>query len=212
MPLIKNLELFNNTRLLVWEVTEPLEELLDQITLSENSRKRFGSMKSEMHQRAFISVRRSLGVAGYSDADLYYDAFGKPNLRDGKHISISHSHQYSAVIISDEVVGVDLEWAREKIIRIATKFAVSELPNLQNCNDPDLIRKLTVIWGIKESIFKIRNEPGISFKDHIAVAPFELASQTAKAELHFCGISAEFDVFFDVIDEFVLVYAFETAK
>jgi hypothetical protein len=30
-------------------------------------------MKSEMHQRGFLSVRKLLQTAGYTDFDLYYD-------------------------------------------------------------------------------------------------------------------------------------------
>jgi len=207
MPLLKHENLFAATQLLVWKVSEPLEVLLQGIELTERSKNRFNSMKSEIHQRAFLSVRHSLAAAGYTDFDLYYDQFGKPNLRDGKHISISHSHQFSAVIISDEVVGVDLEWAREKIIHIAKKFAVTEFPFL-NLNDPDLIQKLTVIGGVKESRFKIRNEPGISFKDHITVLPFQLADKKGTGQLNVKEVHANFDIYFDIIEEFVLVYAF----
>ncbi len=209
MPLLKNEKLFDNTQLLVWKVSEALEVLQKGIELTERSKTRFACMKSEMHRRAFLSVRHSLAAAGYSDSDLYYDEFGKPNLRDGKHISISHSHEFSAVIISDEFVGIDLEWAREKIIRIAKKFAVTEFPFLDR-NDADLIEKLTVIWGIKECVFKIRNEPGISFKDHITVLPFELSSGQAIGKLHFGAVEVSYDVFFERIEEFVLVYAFQS--
>jgi phosphopantetheinyl transferase len=35
-------------------------------------------------------------------------------LKDGKHISITHSYQFSAIIISDQTVGIDIELQREK--------------------------------------------------------------------------------------------------
>lgn len=197
-----------NSRLLVWKVSEPLDELLNGITLTPQNQFRFNGMKSTSHQCAFISVRHLLTVAGYTDCDLVYDQFGKPHLIDGKHISISHSHQFAALIISDKIVGIDLEWARDKIIRIAKKFAINEMPFLQNRNNHDLILSLTVIWGVKESIFKIRNEPGISFQHHVSVLPFEMVDQRATGKLEFGNVNANFDVSFEVIEEFVLVYAF----
>jgi phosphopantetheinyl transferase len=164
-----------------------------------------------MHQRAFLSVRKLFALAGYSDFDLYYDEFGKPHLIDEKHISITHSHHFSAIIVSNEAVGIDIEMQREKILKIAHKFVNDkELNRLQKTNTTEYIKKLTVKWGVKEAIFKIRNEKGISFKDHINVLPFELNEEQAIAELHFNGIHRQYTIYFSEIDaNFTLVYTME---
>lgn len=161
-----------------------------------------------MHQRGFLSVRKLLQEAGFSDHDLDYDSFGKPHLNNGKHISITHSHYFSAIIISNENCGIDMEMLREKIIKIAPKFIQSENAFLDD-NSPDYIQKLTIIWGIKEAIFKIRNEVGISFKDNISVAPFTLSNQKASAQLHFDQTIGSFVCPFETIENFTLVYAFQ---
>ena len=168
MPLYKTIHINYRTQILVWKVTESYAELLDQVVLNDSNRIRLNGMKSEMHQRAFLSVRKLLQETGHTDLDLYYDEFGKPHLQGEKHISITHSHNFSAIIISDETVGIDIELQRDKITRIADKFCDSEFQFL-DMDGKEYIRKLTVIWGAKESIFKIRNEKGISFKDHISV-------------------------------------------
>jgi phosphopantetheinyl transferase len=167
-------------------------------------------MKSEIHQRAFLSVRKLLQIAGFTDLDLYYDAFGKPHLNGDKHISITHSHEFSAIIISDETVGIDIELQREKIIRIADKFCNSEFQYLEPNNKEEYIQKLTVIWGAKEAIFKIRNEKGISFKNHIFVTDFSLISKKNNAKLYFNDLVTEFDIHFEEIENFTLVYVFQT--
>jgi phosphopantetheinyl transferase len=79
----------------------------------------------------FISVRKLLQEAGYNDLDLYYDELGKPHLKDDKYISISHSHHFSAIIVSNKSVGIDIELQREKIIRIADKFVDQEYSYLK---------------------------------------------------------------------------------
>jgi phosphopantetheinyl transferase len=61
----------------------------------------------------FLSVRKLLQEASYNDFDLSYDELGKPHLKDGKHF-ITHSYQFSAIIISDQTVGIDIELQREK--------------------------------------------------------------------------------------------------
>ena len=208
MPLFKTVNFNSTTQILVWKVTESYTELFEQVVLNDTTRIRLEGMKSQMHQCAFLSVRKLLQETGRTDLDLYYDEFGKPHLHGEKHISITHSHNFSAIIISDETVGIDIELQRDKIIRIADKFCNSEFQFLDRDSD-EYIRKLTVIWGAKEAIFKIRNEKGISFKDHINVQSFELNVKQNNAKLHFDNLVKDFNIYFEEIEDFTLVYAFE---
>lgn len=210
MPLYKTIQLNPKTQILIWKITETYQELFGQVVLNDTNRIRLDGMKSEMHQRAFLSVRKLLQEAGYTDMDLYYDEFGKPHINCDKHISITHSHHFSAIIISEETVGIDIELQRDKIIRIADKFInEKELHRLKSLETEDYIKKLTVKWGAKEAIFKIRNERGISFKDHIRVNPFEIKDTQVIAELHFNGLVKDFKIYFEEMEGFTLVYAFE---
>lgn len=208
MPLHKIIQHDPSTQILIWKITESFLELSSGLELKEKSTIRLDGMKSELHQRAFLSVRKLLQESGYSDFNLHYDAFGKPHLDDGKHISISHSHAFSSIVITNRNVGIDLEMQREKITVIAHKFAAIEAVFL-NSNTQDYIQKLTVIWGAKEAIFKIRNEVGISFKDHIEVYPFEVDARETTAILNFENKKTEYDIFFEEVENFTLVYAFE---
>ena len=210
MPFYKIINFSPTTQILIWKITESFDELLNEVQLNNSNTIRLSGMKSQMHQRAFLSVRKLFQQVGYTDLDLYYDQFGKPHLLDGKHISITHSHNFSAIIISDQIVGIDIELQREKIIRIADKFVnEKELKRLQSFDSTDYIKKLTVKWCAKESIFKIRNEKGISFKDHIQVHPFEIEDQKTIAILEFENLKQQFSIYFEEIENFTLVYAFE---
>lgn len=197
-----------NSRLLVWSIDETIDELCSNIELTEQSQQRMNSMKSDLHQRAFLSVRQLLLQLGYADVDLLYDVTGKPHLRDGKFISISHSHQLAVVLVSDHAVGVDVELIREKVAKIGPKFCATELQFLA----PDLTidaERLTVIWGAKEAVFKIVNREGISFKDHVFVAPFDLNSAATSATLAFESQFRQFKIQYQFIANYALVYAFE---
>lgn len=207
MPLLIDKSVAHDSRLLLWKVTETLQEL-NSVKLTDRSQRRFDAMRSVAHQLAFLSVRHLLSIAGYSDSDLLYDDCGKPSLSDGSTISISHSHDLAAIIISTRKVGIDLEWAREKIVRIAKKFARNEMSFLHQ-DQQDLINQLTVIWGVKESVFKIRNETGISFQDHVKVLPFDIRDKTAVGELHFKSKYKTYEVHFEIVCDFALVFAFE---
>ena len=74
----------------------------------------------------FVVDAALLLEAGYTDFDLFYDKFGKPHLKDGKEISITHSYNFSGIIVGNSPVGIDIEKQREKILRIARKFTPIE--------------------------------------------------------------------------------------
>jgi phosphopantetheinyl transferase len=209
MPLFKTILHNSKTEILVWKITETLEQLLLEVILNEKSKARLAGMKSVSHQCGFLSVRKLLQEKGYTDFDLYYDEFGKPHLNDGRHISISHSHEFSTIILSDQNCGIDLEMQREKIITIAHKFAEHEFEFLKDVSEKNYIRQLTVIWGAKEAVFKIRNEVGISFKDHIHVAPFSIEMMQSVALLKFGSLNMNYNIFFEEVERFTLVYAFQ---
>ena len=210
MPLHKTIQYNPTTKILIWKITETFDTLFSEVILKEKTLIRLQGMKSETHQRAFLSVRKLLQETGHKDVQLHYDEFGKPHLDNENHISITHSFDFSAIILSDKNVGIDIEQRREKIIRIADKFVDdSEFAFLVKENLEEYVSKLTVIWGIKEAVFKIRNEKGISFKDHIFVAPFEMNDLKAEALLTFENLNIKFDISFEEIENYTLVYAFE---
>jgi len=208
MPIHKIINHDNSTKIFLWKITEELVDLFDCANITDATLFRLGATKSDQHKKGILAVRLLLQEAGYSDHDLYYDEFGKPHLKDGTHISISHSHGFSAIILSDKTTGLDLEMRREKIKIIAYKFI--EPGFVLDENAPDYINKLTVNWGVKEAVFKIRNEKGISFKDHIDVAPFQMTDGKTTAKLHFNNIVRHFNVFFAEVENYTLVYLFES--
>ena len=171
MPLYKTLIPNSHTTVKIWKITEAYDDLMTPISLKPENMKRVLGMKSELHQRGFLSVRHLLAAFGYADDDLYYDDNGKPHLKDGKHISITHSFIFSAVMVSNSKVGIDIEKQRQKIGRIAHKFMDYEAQYL-DVNGAEYVRKLTVIWCIKESLYKLFATPGLSFLQHTLVLPF----------------------------------------
>jgi len=206
MPLHRIIRHDLKTTIFLWKITENLEDLFDRAVISDKTLFRLSAIKSEQHKKGILAVRLLLQHARYSDHDLYYDEFGKPHLADGNHISISHSHGFSGIIISDQTTGIDLELRRPKIALIAEKFIEPSFAIDKNA--PEYISKLTVNWGVKEAVFKIRNEKGISFKDHIDVDAFEMDQKKTTACLHFNNLKREFSVYFDEIEDYTLVYVF----
>ena len=163
-------------------------------------------MRSELHQRGFLSVRRLLQEFGYEDTDLFYDKNGKPHLKDGKQISITHSFNFSAVIISDLAIGIDIEKQRDKIAIIAHKFIDYENDYLDE-NNCDYKEKLTVIWCIKESLYKLFATPGLSFKQHCLVIPISDNENETVAWIDYEDLKRRFNIQFLEFEGFTCAFA-----
>lgn len=206
MPLYKRITVDEHTKVFIWKVEEPLTWLSEGIELTPNCQVRVDGMKSEIHQRGFMSIRHLLAEAGYVDQDLYYDDLGKPHLKDGKHISITHSFNFTGIIVSDEEVGIDIEMQRDKILKIANKFTPLEEYHTV-ANEEALIRKLTIVWGGKESIYKLMAEPGLGFLQHINITDFDFEATETTGTVLFKGEKSRFKLNFLEFAGFTCVYA-----
>ncbi len=209
MPLYKSITTADETHVLVWKITESLEQLTDEIALKEVCQTRVDGMKSEQHRRGFLSVRKLLQEIGYTDFDLYYDNDGKPRLKDGRNISITHSYSFSAIIVSPHNVGIDMEMQREKVITIADKFIEPEFEYLDPTHLTDYMQRLIVIWGVKEALFKMISREGMSFKQNMYVHPFTMQDSEGRATVIFEDINRDFSFSFEEVEDFMLVYSLE---
>ncbi|MDO5978488.1 4'-phosphopantetheinyl transferase family protein [Flavivirga spongiicola] len=206
MPLYKTINPNSKTTVKIWKIDESYDDLMQSVYLKPKSLERVLGMKSELHQRGFLSVRCLLAEFGYQDSDLSYDENGKPHLKDGKQISITHSFHFSAIIISDLIVGIDVEKQRDKITIIAHKFIGYENDYLGE-NDENYIEKLTAIWCIKESLYKLFATPGLSFQKHCLVIPFSDNDDKTIAWIDYKTEKHRYNIQFLEFEGFTCAYA-----
>ncbi len=209
MPLFKTISYDIDTQIFIWKILESEAELNTAVTLQDKHLHRLNVMLSEQHRKGFLSVRKLLMEAGYTDFDLNYDTNGKPSLADGKHISITHSYDFSAIIVSTQNVGIDLEKQREKIIKIADKFIGSEIDflNIERNYKEDL----SVIWGAKEALYKMCNSRSLSFKQDMHIHDFTKNTNqgTATVSCKELDFDSRFTFHFETFENYTLVYALE---
>ena len=207
MPLYKTIRVNDFTKVFVWKIEESLEDLTVGIQLTEPSKKRVDTMKSVLHQQGFMSIRQLLKQAGYADADVYYDAFGKPHLKDNNYLSITHSFTFTAIIISEKKpVGIDVEKNRDKIVKIAHKFTPIEEYNTI-ANHDALVSKLTIVWGAKESLYKIYGKKKLRFLHHIYIEDFSFIDTKTTGVIKYDGYVSTHNIHFLEFEGFACVYA-----
>ena len=177
MPIIEDLKLSENSRLIIWEISETINELKTKVLLSENSLKLLNQRKSEVQKKQFLAIRNILSELSIDDRDMKYEESGRPYVMGGQNISLSHSDIFAAVILSDNVVGIDIEIMNDRILKIKDKFLETEL------NYPEKLEVATALiyWNIKESIFKAVSKKGVDFKKNILVLPLNMKSNTTKS-------------------------------
>ncbi|TMM30027.1 4'-phosphopantetheinyl transferase superfamily protein [Polaribacter aestuariivivens] len=208
MALYKTLTVNKTTKVLIWKIEESIPDLKSGVSLSESSSTRLNSMKSELHQKGFLSIRHLLKKVGYTDFDLMYDDFGKPHLKDGKFISITHSFTFTAIIFSDDLqVGIDIEKQRDKILKIAHKFTpLEEYKTI--ANHDALISKLTIVWGAKESLYKIYGKKKLLFLHNIYIEDFKFEDEKTTGEIKYNGEQFSYSIEFLEFEGFTCVFAY----
>ena len=103
-------------------------------------------------------------------------------------------------------MGIDIEMQRSKILKIAHKFTpIEEYRTL--ANEEALIRKLTIVWGAKESLYKSFAEKGVSFRNHIYVEDFDMEALETEAAVSYEGRTENYHISFLEFEGFTCAYA-----
>jgi len=159
MPITHKIEK-EEVSILVWKITETLEGLLDLYGNINTS-----NYTSEKRKKEHLISRLMVNKICKNGA-IIYNEFGAPELDNAKHLSISHSNELVTIIISNKKTGLDIEKISEKALRTASKFVAEK--NLIKLNK----EKATLIWCIKEAIYKWHQKGGIDFIKDIIIAEF----------------------------------------
>ena len=134
-----------NKNLLLWHLTESEDAWID---LAEKSDQLFPNKLPNRRDIERFATLLLLKEANLED-QLQYNEFGKPVLRNGRFISISHDRNFVGIIFPEEEIGLDIQTVEERIHRIAHKFC-----NEDELNQFQSTEERTAIWCTKEAIFK----------------------------------------------------------
>lgn len=174
---------------------------IDPQFFNPEEKERYSTFISDKRRREFYFTRvllRSFNL----DLTIQYRDTGKPIINEG-HISISHSRNKVVIGYSkDHVIGVDIEFFNPKIHRIKHKFlSTIEKERFDTENE----EVLTLIWSIKEAIYKMEDIPGLLFKEHILVHAL-----SHRGDVRVIKNGLEHDYLFDflIFNKFVITYCY----
>ena len=160
MGILKKIEK-NNCIIAIWDMQESLEELMQQS--ADISTPDFNNKRKKEYL-----VSRLLLKDIAPNTRIIYNKYGAPGLENGKHISISHSKHLVTIILSKQKVGLDIETISEKPLRLSSKFISKDVH--QNLTE----EKATLIWCVKEAIFKWHQKGNVDFKKDMKIKEFKI--------------------------------------
>ena len=174
MPISFQENINDDTAIALWRITENPEELEQQLQLKEHEMILLRSLSGEKRNLHWLAtrvlLRKMLNTDDYIDCQA--DENGKPILiNHPHHISLSHSYDYAAVMVSKtKKVGIDIEIIKTKIDRVKHKFlAANELAFI---NSENAVEHLYACWCAKEALYKLNGKKETSFRDHIHLSSF----------------------------------------
>jgi phosphopantetheinyl transferase len=167
MPVDFSVDFDGQSKLVVWKISETRDELLSMITHGLTMDKYLPENMQWLASRALL-----VKLFPAHDVRLLKNKQNKPVLfvnNKPLNISITHSGNYAAVLISEILqTGVDLEKIDERINRVERKFM-----NEYESSFAQNITSKTIIWSAKETLFKLHYKNGIDFKYNLCIFGFK---------------------------------------
>jgi 4'-phosphopantetheinyl transferase EntD len=188
MPLYRDFS-DDNATILVWKYDETEDLDIHQLLEPENAEK-----VKDYHPKKLLEVlmvRKLLkGLKPHSKI-LYKEREPFLSPKDAE-ISITHSFPFAAIAISKNKIGIDIEKFNPKILRVIDKFTFE-----------NEVTYYTIIWSVKESMYKIHHSKHWSLKKHYEVRPFELKHlHLIKCRVYDEQISDEFKARVEFFDDY----------
>ena len=207
MSFLKNIIIDDQTKIKIWKVI--LGELSPK-ELNNDEKKLFKLKKSNILREQFLATRKMLALEN-SDYIITYDLDGKPTLNSEFNISISHSHEIAALVISNNLkFGIDVQFKESKILNIKNKFLNKS--EKSNIGDDPTVDILTMVWTSKESIYKAIGQKGISFSENIKIDKVIEKDKTGIGYYINGTEKVKFDLKFFYIDEYTICCAYQNPK
>jgi phosphopantetheinyl transferase len=171
MPIVYQQQINTFTKIGVWHITETEDFFLEYIQLQypiNHPQKRLQHLAGRHLLKALFP---SFPIELIQIAQTR-----KPFLQnDHYHFSISHCGNYAAAIISTQNrVGVDIEIPQPKILAIQHKFFTEDEQYVLQKALLEPIEKATLVWSVKEAIFKWYAAGKVDFKGNMQIKQIKI--------------------------------------
>jgi phosphopantetheinyl transferase len=189
----------------LWKIEENEETLQGLISADEVAPESIANPFKRLEYLAGrLLLKQLLAEWNIDYKGIVKDQHGKPFLRDlDIHISMSHSYPYVAAVADrHNVVGIDLEQPKDKLLRIGPR--VLNARELQDASHD--ITKHCIYWCAKEALIKIYGKKDLVLSKNLAISPFLIQKKGfLTGSIIVNGIQNTIPLYYEVYDNFVVV-------
>jgi phosphopantetheinyl transferase len=172
-----------------------------QTWMSEIELERLNGFQFENRKREFLGVRQIRNQLCPNES-IINEPNGKPKfLSSTLHLSVSHSKESVCMGISKSPIGLDIEGIGPRILRVKEKFVNQKEMALYSIESQE---DLTILWTIKESVYKLCNIQGLSFKNDIIA--YQRSNNEHKCSVRTSEGEKEFTLMHDKFNNEILTY------
>ncbi|MDR2685095.1 MAG: 4'-phosphopantetheinyl transferase superfamily protein [Prevotellaceae bacterium] len=193
-----------------WKIEESVEELLFMLHNNEDLTQQISQFGSEKRKLEYLATRVLLNTVLNDEKTIAYKPSGAPYLTDNSfNISIAHTGIYVTLILHPtKKVGIDIEKISDKAVRVQHKFlSRQEIDFVENLSEKT---QLTLLWCIKEALYKTIDKEIIDFVDELRVAPFQpYLSGTVEAKEFCTQYQRKYTLYYNVEPEICCVWTVE---
>lgn len=204
MPLIGSLKLSKNVKCKLWTINKNEFSKDDYSELPEYDKILYNKRVKQIQKDQFIAVRKIIN-SEYPNEQIKYNN-NKPELTNDEIISISHSDKIVIVGFSKKkIIGVDIQKIEKKLIKLKSKFVhEKEKYFVDGFKSP---AELTLLWTIKEAIYKALGIKGVIFSKQLYSEKFCFGDQKGIAYYNNNTSDIEFKLYFYYLDNYCLTIA-----
>ena len=121
-------------------------------------------------------VRRELG-----ECQISHDEYGAPMVDiEGTYISVSHSRDCVALVVSDCSCAIDIESVERNFRGVASRYLSSAEQIIAEKHD-----LYAEMWCAKEALYKYHRKGGVDYVEQISILDYDAEHQLFKASI--CG-------------------------
>jgi len=206
MPLIKHTQLNETCQLVLWKITEELEDLLEIVKLSKTEQIRLDGFGSMARKREFVTTRILLQKLLGDGIFIENNEHGKPLLINSNFdISISHSKDYVGVMVGENHdLALDIEYLSDRVYRITKRFLSED--EMSSISDKDKQLHIYQHWCAKECLIKLYGKKDVLLISELKIHPFQPNQPTFSGEVNRTDFSQKFDFQYQTFDSYLMVW------
>ncbi len=175
--------------------------------LTESEKSYYFLIKNNPRKIEWLTVRILLTHVLNTYQPIQYNEMRKPYLLSNHNISITHSKDIAAIIIStDNQVSIDAERVTDKAKNIIHKFlSDKEIDKFRDLQSDYLY---TLLWSVKECVYKSYSEKNIFFNSQIIVQDIDFKNNKITAEININNFNKKYVInFFEIQNNIITWYS-----